>query len=168
MSIVQYDNYPKVLKVIDLIGQGRTLTSACDAEHIGVATFKKYVAQSPELEVMLDEAVQRGYDAMAEALVEIDRHEHYGHSDPKMAAVVSKNIMWFLEKRRPKDYGARVAVDVNITADRAITDALTRAKQRALASTPAPAVIDVTPVHVMPAVTEDDDAAILREIGLQP
>ena len=166
MSIVQYDNYPKVLKVIDLIGQGRTLTSACDAEQIGVATFKKYVAQSPELEVMLDEAVQRGYDAMAEALVEIDRHAHYGHSDPKMAAVVSKNIMWFLEKRRPKDYGARVAVDVNITADRAITDALTRAKQRALASAPSPAVIDVTPVHVMPAVTEDDDAAILREIGL--
>lgn len=157
-----YDIYPYVLKVLDLISAGHTRTSACDEVRIGVSTFLKYVEKTPELQDMLAEAEQRGYDAMAEALLQPDNHAVYGHSDPKMASVQSKNIMWFLEKKRPKEYGPKVTVAHEITADRAIIDALTRRTANASLPAPSPTVIDVPFTTV---AQEDEETAFLRSIG---
>lgn len=125
------DIFPQVMRALDLIGQGRTKTSACDEAGITTATFDNYVRSTPELHAIADNAEQRGFDTLAEILLEIDRHEHYGSADPKQQKVISDNIKWYLSRKRPQQYGDKVTVDVNITADKAITDALSRAKDRA-------------------------------------
>lgn len=157
-----YDIYPDVLKVLDLISAGHTRTSACDTVRIGVSTFLKYVEKTPELQDMLAEAEQRGYDAMAEALLQPDNHTVYGHQDPKMASVQQKAIMWFLEKKRPKEYGQKVTVAHEITADRAIIDALTRRANVSALPSPEATVIDVPFTTV---TQEDEETVFLRSIG---
>lgn len=145
MSITAYDYTPAVLYAIDLISQGRTKTSACDESNISITTFENYIKQNDYLKELYEEADQRGSDAMADALLEIDRHHHYGHSDPKMAKVVSDNIKWLLSKRKAKDYGDRIEVNHTLTADKAITQALIAGRQRALQISDT--VIDVTPIY---------------------
>jgi hypothetical protein len=162
MTAQAYEIYPKVLQVLDLLSAGRTLTSACDEAGVSIATYKSYIKHTAELTSAHEEAMQRGYDAMADALVEIDRHEHYGSSDPKQQKVMSDNIKWLLSKRDNKRFGDRVSVDVNVTADKAIVNALSRARSRAALPAATP-LIDITPTLVE-NVGVDDDEAILAEI----
>lgn len=123
--------YPAIIRALDLIGQGFTKTRACDECQVSVATFNRYVTSDPQLAELAEEAATRGYDTLADILLEIDSNRIYGSSDAKMAAVISKNIQWYLSRRRPKEYGNTVTVDVNISADKVIVDALSRAKVRA-------------------------------------
>lgn len=146
---------------IGLIADGYTKSRACDKSNITIATFNQYVNQDETLRDMYHEAEQRGYDALAEALLEPDNHKIYGHSDSKMAGVQQKAIMWFLSKKRPKEYGERVQVDVSITADKAITDALLAGKKRAAAAIPH--VVDADFID-LPA--EKSDEELLAEMGL--
>lgn len=152
-----YDFYPAVLAAIDLMSQGYTKTHACDTQNIRVATFDQYVNRDTQLQELAHEAETRGYDALADALVRIDSNEMHGCSDPKMAKVLSDNIKWLLSKRRSKEYGERITVNHNITADKAITDALAAGKHRALAAQES-VIIDVTPV------VEQTEEEILAEI----
>lgn len=146
---------PKIMKAIELLSEGYTETRACDEVLMSVASFQNYIKKSEELQALYDEAMQRGYDAMAEALLSPDNHRLYGHSDPKMAKVQSDNIKFFLERRYAKRYGQKVEVSHTLTADKAITQALAAARQRVL---PAPSdVIDLTPI-------EQSDDEILAEI----
>lgn len=155
---IPYDYYPAVLYAIDRLADGRTKTRACDLANITVSIFDQYVNRDPELARLANEAMQRGYDAMSEALLEPDNHMIYGHGDAKMAKVQSDNIKWFLSKKRPKEYGDRVQVDVNITADKAITDALLAGRNRALNQLNAPTIEDAVYADV------SEDAAIEAEI----
>lgn len=154
---IPYDTYPLVLQVIDRLTDGYTETRACDLVGLSIQSFKNSIKDNDDLQALYDEAMQRGYDAMAEALLSPDNHAIYGHSDPKMAKVQSDNIKFFLERRDAKRYGQRVEVNHTLTADKAITQALAAARMRTL---PAPDVIDITPTHV-PA---EDDEAILAEL----
>lgn len=151
-----YDTYPKIMKALDLIGLGRTRTVACDEAGISVASFIQHIKADAGLQGLLEEAEQRGYDALCDVLLSIDRDQHYGQSDPKMAAIISKNIQWVLSKRRPKEFGERVAVDINVTADKAIIGALERARNRTAALPSPSAFVDVTPV-VIDVVAEEED-----------
>jgi len=153
-----YDFYPAVLYAIDLISQGYTKTAACDESNINIATFSNYITNNRELQELLEEAEQRGADAMADALVSIDNHGLYGHTNPQMAKVISDNIKWVLSKRRPKDFGDRIEVNHNITADRAITDALLAGRRRAAIANEED-IIDVTPI-----VEDVSDELIMQEI----
>lgn len=153
-----YDYYPLVLNTIDLISQGYLRTHACDQLGLRIATFEHYVKNDAQLQELLHEAETRGYDALADALLRIDNHALYGQSDPKMAKVISDNIKFLLSKRRPKEYGERITITHNITADKAITDALTAGKHRALAAQQHGTIIDVTPV------VEQTDEEIMAEI----
>lgn len=126
------DYFPAIMQAIDLIGQGYTKTRACDDAGVSTELFDKYVSAYPQLGEIANAAFTRHYDTLADVLVNIDSDPRHGVSDPKMAAVVSKNIMFYLSRRRPKEYGDRVTVEHTITADKAIVDALTRAKTRAL------------------------------------
>lgn len=154
-----YDYYPAVLYAIGKISEGYTETAACDEANITVSTFKNYIKKDMVLQDLLVEADQRGKDAMADALVQIDNHHIYGHTDPKMAAVISKNIMWLLDKRDNKRFGTKVQYEHNITADRAITDALAQGKKRA-GLIDYSGAIDVA----VEAVVEQTDEEILAEI----
>ncbi len=147
-----YDYYPAVLYAINEISQGRTLTDACDRSNISVAVFDRHVKADAELQAMYEEAIQRGNDAMADALVNIDNHKIHGQSDAKMAKVISDNIKWVLGKRDAKRFGERIEIKHEITMDRAIVSALEAAKNRV-------PVIDAEFVDVTPAlpVYEEDD-----------
>jgi len=125
-----YDYYPAVLYALNLIGQGHTLTSACDQSNITTQVFDSYVKREPDLQAMYEENVQRGNDAMADALINIDNHKIHGQSDPKMAKVISDNIKWVLGKRDSKRFGDKIEVKHEITVDRAIISALERARTR--------------------------------------
>ena len=152
---LSYDYYPAVLYAIDLIGQGQTKTAACDASNISVATLARYTTEHPDLADLLLEAETRGADAMADALVNIDNHKIHGHSDPKMAKVVSDNIKWVLSKR-DKRFADRVEVDHNHRVDVTITTALEAARRRV------PALEDQS--NVIDAVVLDDEALLLQEL----
>lgn len=154
-----YDYYPAVLYAIDLISQGNTLTEACDQSNLPISTFHNYINKDENLHAMYVEADQRGSDAMADALVNIDNHRIHGQSDPKMAKVISDNIKWVLSKRKPKEYGDRVQVDHSVTVDVAITTALDAARRRV----PVADQSDVIDAEVVPHYESEDDA-IMREL----
>lgn len=151
-----YDYYPKVLEVINEVGQGRTVTDACDRVGIEVVTFRSYVDREPTIKALFVDAEQRSYDAMADALINIDNHKIHGQSDAKMAKVISDNIKWVLAKRRPKDFGERIEIKHEHTVDIAITSRLNAARQR---------LGGFGHVEVIEAeVVEDDEAVILASL----
>tara|TARA_R100000687_G_scaffold78310_1_gene71590 strand:+ start:916 stop:1392 length:477 start_codon:yes stop_codon:yes gene_type:complete len=152
-----YDYYPAVLHAINVLGQGNTLTEACDQSNIEVATFNRYIRNDETLSDLFEDAQQRSHDAMADALINIDNHKIHGQSDSRMAKVISDNIKWVLEKRDSKRFGQRVEVKHEVTMDRAITDALNAAKNRTAPRLVQEDVIDVEFV-------EDEDDAILRDL----
>ena len=155
MSLV-YDKYTTTLAVIEQIGQGRTLTFACDEAGVSVPAFRKYVEANEQLRGLFQDAEQRSYDAMADALVNIDNHKIHGQSDAKMAKVISDNIKWLLSKRRQKEYGERLEIKHELTMDRAITDALNAARSRTGLALPFSDVID--------GIIVEDDDTIMREL----
>lgn len=142
-----YDYYPAVLYALNLLSQGETLTVACDKSNITVEVFDYHVKGNTQLEGMYAEAVQRGNDAMADALINIDNHKIHGQSDPKMAKVISDNIKWVLSKRDNKRFGDKVEVRHEVTMDKAIVNALEQARKRtrALEYKEDATLIDVTP-----------------------
>lgn len=154
---LSYDYYPAVLYALDQIGQGRTLTDACDVSNINVATFDRYVKANAELQTLYEEMVHRGNDAMVDALINIDNHRIHGRSDPKMAKVVSDNIKWVVSKRDSKRFGEKIEVKHEITMDRAIVDALEHARNRVEYAD----YVDVTPAMI---ASPDEDDAIMNEL----
>lgn len=123
----------RALQVLDLIrntgnvrGRIFTITSACQEVGLARSTFMRFVEADPDLRELFETAEREGYDMLAETMLNIDQV----HSDPKMAAVISKNIQWYLARKEPKQYGDRVAIDVTIGADKIITAALQAAKAR--------------------------------------
>lgn len=130
---VPADTYVAVLTALDAIGQGKTETEACDNAKVSVATFRATVQKQPELFSMFIDAEARGYDNMADRLARIDEWGiAEGVTDVRMLTLLSKNIQWLLSKRKPHAYGERSVVEHNITADRAVIEAISAGKQRAL------------------------------------
>lgn len=160
MTPADLELYPQILRVIDMVGQGRTTTSACDELGVSVASFNRIVSNDDALSSLYHEAEQRGYDALAEALLEIDRHPHYGSSDSKMASVISRNIQWFLARRDSKRYGDKTIISHEITADKAIIEALSRGKDRAIAVASGAVLEDVQYAEVETTDEEDEAAAL--------
>jgi len=130
---VPVDYLTGVMRALELIGQGYTQTRACDMAKITVATFRNYMKAAPELQDVFTDAEQRGYDTLADVLLDIDNHHYYGRTDPKQQRVMSDNIKWFLARKRPSQYGDRSIVDHNhtLTLDRVIVEALARGAERA-------------------------------------
>lgn len=125
------DRYSTVMLIIDRIATGRTLTRSCQEYGVSVANFNRWMRDAPEeIKELYVEAQQVSYDTMAEALVNIQTDAVYGTEDARMANVISGNIKWLLSKRRQREYGEKLTVEHNITADKAITEALDRAKER--------------------------------------
>lgn len=162
------DIYAACMRVIGAMSQRPvTLTRACREAGITVGTYRKYILADKALSELHDEAMQNGYDMFADILVSIDSDPDYGTSDSRMASVISSNIKWLLEKRKPKDYGIKSQVEVTLTADRAIIDALVAARDRVLlggGSAPALAAPTEEPIDAtFDEISEED--AFLAEIG---
>lgn len=131
---VPYDVIQDVIAVLNVISGGKMPTVACDECGLSYNTFCTYTTKYPQLAQMRQEAEDRLYDKMAEALPNIFTQETYEVADAKEAGVVSANIKWLLERRRQKAYGAHSTVEHHITADREVLDALQKAKARAQGS----------------------------------
>lgn len=158
MSVVRYENYPKVLQALEYISQGHTVTTACQKAVVTLDAFEKAIEADEQLKALRVEAERRGHDSLADALINIDNHTIHGQTDPKMARVVSDNIKWFLEKKDPKRFGQKVEVNHNVTMDRAITNALNEARRRVSSMARSPDVVDAEFI----TLPSDDD--IMREI----
>lgn len=156
MSLPSYNYASAVLYAINLVGQGVTLTSACDQANVPITTYKQLVEMDETLKALHEDAVQRGNDALVDALIDVDTHRIYGHTDSKMAKVQSDNIKWVLAKRDPERFGEKISVKHDVTLDRVITDVLMAAKQRSDPALPAPYIED--------AVIVDDEAELLRSL----
>lgn len=126
------DTFSQAMRVIDLVGQGHTVTNACQDVGISFQTFRRRITDDEQLMALFSEADQQGLDMLRDLLLNIDNDPRHGRSDPRMAAVISKNIMWVLSKRRPDVYGDKIVVENRITADKAIVEALSRGRDRAL------------------------------------
>lgn len=175
---ISYEVYPKVVRAIELISQGRTRTRACDTAGVSIPTFEEYVENDMSLQKLLIDAERRGYDALADSLLTIhenDARNVISETNPQMAKVLSDNIKWLLDKRDRKRFGQQVEVKHELSMDQAIINALDAAKRRKqsgqvidlepndFTSSTAPALID----HVVHEVVHDvvlDDDEIMREL----
>lgn len=156
---VPYDIMADVLGALDKISNGKVPTVACDEQGLAYSTFTTYTKRYPQLAALRQEAEDRLYDLMAEALPRIYDHHIYGVEDPKMAGVVSSNIKWLLERRRQKAYGAHSTVEHHLSADREVLDALQKAKARAqggIIDVPANQLIDALVIDAEVIVDEFD------------
>lgn len=132
------DLFPKYMKVIDYIRQGRLPTSACRQAEVSWTQMKKAMAQHPDLANMFEEALLDCRDHMLEILVEINNGDPrciYGETDAKMATVISNNIKWVLERMWPEKFVQRLKVETN-RSDEVIIAALQTAQMGMALSQP--------------------------------
>lgn len=137
--------YTQCMGAIDLISQAWTETAACDECRISVRAFRKYTEENVELRELREEAAVRGYDRMADKLLDPFGDPLYGESDVKRAKLISDNMKWLLARRRPDQYSERVKMEVTITADRAIIEALERGRDRVSSMVLDAVARDITP-----------------------
>lgn len=149
--------FPKAMRALELIADGRTVRRACDEVKIGLNTFQRIIRDVPEFRDLYAEAEQRGYDNLAEILLNIDTDATYGSSDTKQQKIISDNIKWFLSRKRPSQYGDKVEITHVLTADKAIIGALERGRLRAIGKPED--IIDGTFKEVVPVLSEDEDWA---------
>lgn len=134
--------FPKFMRVIDLIRQGYLPTRACREAETSWTSMKQAMKTHADLADMFEEALLECRDQMLEILVEIDTKDPrtpYGSTDPKMAAVISKNIMWVLEKMWPEKFVQRLRVETG-RSDEVIVEAL-RTAQMGMALSQQPKVL---------------------------
>lgn len=125
------DVISQCMSVLQHIALNRKLpTTACDECGVSYATFDKYTTNIPELAAMRKDAEDRLYDQLADTLLHIDTDVEYGHSDPKIMSIKSKNIQWLISRRRQAKYGDKITNEHVITADREVIQALQAAKAR--------------------------------------
>jgi hypothetical protein len=163
--VLPTDTYQKFMLVVDHIRMGKLPTRACRDAGVSWHTVKTLVAREPELASMFEEALLECRDQMLEILVEIDVRDPrvpYGSADPKMAAVISANIKWVLEKMWPEKFMTKVTVQHDRPADEAITAAL----NAAIARIPLPRAVETPPMiedasfRVIEPAARDIDAEI--------
>lgn len=143
---------------------GFTKTAACKRAGISYAAFKGHIDQHPELLDLALNAEQMSQDILADKLVNIVDE----YPDHNQAKVISENIKWLLARRRQKDYGDRMITEVNVTADKAILQALERSQERSqslLSEEEKTAAIDVTYSEVVDHDgLSDHDRELLAEM----
>lgn len=129
------------IAIIQDVATGLTVSKACKNRRMLVPSFRALLKKEPELQAMLDEALKARDDALNDMLINIDEH----HSEAKMAAVVSKNIQWVLERSDPTRFAARLTLQSDNEVSRNLAEALNKAMERIPALPQSrPAITDVT------------------------
>lgn len=167
------------LAIIQDVSTGLTVSKACKNRRLTVVAFRALIKKEPDLQPMLDEALKARDDALNDMLINIDEE----HSDSKMAAVVSKNIQWVLERSDPARFAARVTLQTDNEVSRNLAEALNKAMER-IPSLPqnlqritdvtfepapdkvaAPSIGETAPLVRETTVSEDTSYAELRRLG---
>lgn len=141
--------FAKALDVIKLVSEGETVLAACETIYIAVQQFRAACKREPALQTMLAEAEETRDDILADMLVD----EAKLPSEPKMAAIISANIKFLIERRRPMKYG-KVPEAINPDSDqnRLLAEALRAAIDRI-----------PTPPQVLPAITDASFTVVERK-----
>jgi hypothetical protein len=119
-------NENDVLKIIDEIYAGNSVTSALKKHKISPKHFHQAIASTPSLEVQYERAQAARAEILAEDIVNIADTE----SDPQKARNMIDARKWYSSKMKPAKFGDRI--DVNVTQVVDINVALTEARKRAL------------------------------------
>lgn len=159
MANLNQDVYGRVMHALDLISQGKTETKACSEARITKHTLEHYLGQDDFLAMLAAEAVQRGYDVMADILLHIDTDMEYGSSDPKIMKIKSDNIKWFLSRKNGLKYGDRLTVENIITADKTVVEMLSRGKQRAIEGKLVPSLVHGVVEDVVAVIVDANEDA---------
>lgn len=142
--------YARVIDVIKMVSEGSTLQQACDALYVSRAQVKAACKREPELAKLMDEAEEIRDDILADMLVD----ETKLPTDSKMAAVISSNARFLLERRRPAKYGKALEKDTEGEQSKLLAEALRAAVERipkpVALPEPAPRAIEATFTVVEP------------------
>lgn len=115
----------EIAKMLKLASHGKSLRSICLELNISLDKFHKIRKRAPSLDSALQSARNSGLDVIADDLIDIA--DTYG--DPLQARVKSDNIKWLLTKRKPKEYGDQL--NINVEQKVSITGAMAEAARRA-------------------------------------
>lgn len=158
------ENYRLAMIVIDAHGAGKTIRQALRDVNMSRMTFERLCANDKSLAAMRAEAAAAFTEGNFDLLLNIDDDTDAGRTDPKMAAVISGNIKFVLEKMNPEKFGSKMKVEHNITASDAIVKALEASKLRAGAG----AIIDAVAIEVVDTVAVEMLAEAADPLELPP
>lgn len=153
-----------VMNVLKLMTEGETLGSACKKLALKPAQIRAAIRKDVVLQELHADALSQRNEMLNDMLVHIDDYQ----SDSRMASVVSKNIMWVLERNEPEKFGDRTAMS---NANDEATKALARALDKALDRIPGLPGQRVPPLNVPGEIIDVEiervvDDAELRRLGL--
>lgn len=114
----------KVLACISLISCGNTENKACKLLGIELHEFKRILRKHPELLREYNIAIETCEEIIAENLLSPEEWVKAGAKDSKEAALWSKNVQWFLSKRRPDKYGDKITIENKVTVQNVILSRL--------------------------------------------
>lgn len=166
--------FPIMIAIVHRIADGMAPHQACKDEGTTLAAFKHAMSIEPDLKTLFDEALETGSEVLADMLLHIDQE----HSDPRFARIISDNIKWLLERRKPDKYGQRVQVSMENNATKTMMEILDKAIDRIpVARAPVGSrFVDVTfedvidkktPSAVAPtALSPPNETDLLKEMGL--
>lgn len=103
--------FPKFMRVIDYIRQGYLPTRACREAETSWTSMKQAMKTHPDLADMFEERCWSAATRCSKSLWRSTRRlpaHALRRRTPKMAAVISKNIMWVLEKMWPEKFVRRL------------------------------------------------------------
>lgn len=126
-EVALYSQYPAAMFAIERVRLGETLTVACQSAGITTTAFRRIVAMDNAINELYAEAKANGDDILGDRLLTLHEEE----SDPRLVAILSKNIQWLLE-RRNKAYSPRIEHNHTHGADRDLIAALARGRERVM------------------------------------
>lgn len=109
---------------------GKRVLTACRAAGISRAQLMHLASTDETFAAHLRNAEEECDAMLAESLVDVDEFAHYGAQDPRMAAIWSKNVQFYLSKVRPDKFGDKIVVEQKTSVDILITQRLESARLR--------------------------------------
>lgn len=111
-------------RILEMLSEGKTCLQVREEIGLTANEFRKLRKQDPKLDAEIQDALEHGYDEMADQLLMVSDE----YSDPARARLKSDNVKWVLSKRRSQIYGDKVSVDMKQTVD--ISAAISEARAR--------------------------------------
>ncbi|MDE2103154.1 MAG: helix-turn-helix domain-containing protein [Patescibacteria group bacterium] len=139
--------------IIDRAAEGATLRAIAEALGVNVRTLFDYRRAHPEFAAALERAAEDHAESWLDDLrQDVLNNLNNGVLDPAVLRVKLELARFYLEKRFPNKYGARVNVDVKHHVD--ISGALDRARARR-------AAMQVIDGIVLSSVTSTDGQSVV-------
>lgn len=118
--------FADALSIVRKLAAGMTLRQACAEHNTPGASFRHLIEKEPELKKLYDEAIDVGNDMLADMLLA----DAELPVETARARMLSDNIKWLLERRKPDRYGQRIQHTMENNATASLIAALDASIQR--------------------------------------